>query len=336
MKLIIVTDTREGGIADYATILAKKMEKYASVSHVQPKGKGALNYIFFNLRIYRELLKGGRKHVNIQSQMWPFTLALIAFLKLTRTDFSFEMHDDPTNLRQKYRPMFVRRMIFGGAKKTVCHSRYSMSLLGANAGNAVYIPLAAYVENADVAKRTDGTFRVILFGFVKPDKGIDVLIEAAGLLKENIKNMEFVVIGRWFMDKESRIARMKELGIYDSFRIMDGYVSDREVIDNFSRSDVAALPYSEVTQSSVPYYAYSVKTPVIATDVGGFGEVIKDGKTGLLIKPNDPAELADALLYAYKNKDKLRKMGEEGYKLITSGEFSWDSVSKGYAKMIGV
>ena len=48
--------------------------------------------------------------------------------------------------------------------------------------------------------------------------------------------------------------------------------------------------------------AFSYDTPVIASDVGGLSEYIEDGVTGLLVPPNDPPALAEAVIRFYNHK----------------------------------
>ena len=59
------------------------------------------------------------------------------------------------------------------------------------------------------------------------------------------------------------------------------------------------LPYVSATQSGIAQIAYNFDRPVIATNVGGLAEVVKDGLTGMIVPPNDPAALARALQRYY-------------------------------------
>ena len=52
--------------------------------------------------------------------------------------------------------------------------------------------------------------------------------------------------------------------------------------------------------------------PIIATDIRGCREVVKNGKTGLLVPPRNVQELADAIECLYKDRDRARTMGELG------------------------
>ena len=64
----------------------------------------------------------------------------------------------------------------------------------------------------------------------------------------------------------------------------------------FKAADVVVLPYRSATQSGVTHVAYAMGVPVITTSVGGLSEIVKPEETGLVIPPEDPRALADAVL----------------------------------------
>jgi glycosyltransferase involved in cell wall biosynthesis len=60
----------------------------------------------------------------------------------------------------------------------------------------------------------------------------------------------------------------------------------------------------------------AMKKPVIASAVGGIPEIIVPDKTGILIPPQNPDALADAILFLLNNPDIASKMGEAGYERV--------------------
>ena len=59
---------------------------------------------------------------------------------------------------------------------------------------------------------------------------------------------------------------------------------------------------------------FSLKLPVITTNVGGCKEIVKNNKNGVVIKKNSSLELSKAILYLYKNKNNANKLANEGFK----------------------
>ena len=81
------------------------------------------------------------------------------------------------------------------------------------------------------------------------------------------------------------------------------------------------MPYRSASQSGITQIAYYYDLPVIVTRVGGLPEVVKEGKSGFIISPESPDELAD-VLYENLGTPKLNEMASfiQGYK----HKFSWD------------
>jgi glycosyltransferase involved in cell wall biosynthesis len=134
---------------------------------------------------------------------------------------------------------------------------------------------------------------LLFYGFVRPYKGLDTLIEAMGRLKG--EDIQLTVAGEFWEGEEDTRARIKELGIEDQVEIRAGYHSDQESADLFARSDVVVLPYHSATGSGVVPLAYHYEKPVIVTRVGGLPDVVQEGRTGLLVEPGNCEALAGAI-----------------------------------------
>jgi len=66
----------------------------------------------------------------------------------------------------------------------------------------------------------------------------------------------------------------------------------------------------------------AMQTPVVASDVCGFRETVRDGETGLLVPPGDPARLADAVIRLLKDPELRRRMGQAGRTMVQAS-FDW-------------
>src|SRR5262249_8338267 len=100
-----------------------------------------------------------------------------------------------------------------------------------------------------------------------------------------------------------------------------------EVEALFKAADVVVLPYRSATQSGVTHVAYALGVPVILTDVGGLGETVRGEETGLVVPPEDPAALADAVVrfFAEGLGPRLRA-GVEGIRRAHSWDLLPDEV----------
>ena len=139
--------------------------------------------------------------------------------------------------------------------------------------------------------------RLALFlGLIRPYKGVDVLLEAFARLPET-SQWRLVVAGEpWGGLGRNLAAQVENLHLSDRVRLKFGWIPEAEVDQLLSAADILVLPYRSGTQSAVAPMALSRGLPVLSTDVGGLGEVVEDGVSGLLVEPGSPEALADALV----------------------------------------
>lgn len=134
--------------------------------------------------------------------------------------------------------------------------------------------------------------RLLFLGFVRPYKGLDILLEALHLAqKPHLLN----VVGEFWTSPEAFARRAAALGLSDRVALRPGYATDADVARALADTDVLVLPYREATSSQLPRIAFGAGVPVVASDVGDLGDQIQDGVNGVLVPPSDPERLADAL-----------------------------------------
>jgi glycosyltransferase involved in cell wall biosynthesis len=148
-------------------------------------------------------------------------------------------------------------------------------------------------EEARRALDLDG--RVILFfGYVRPYKGLEDLLQALILARPDAWD-RLVVVGEFYEPPERYRRWLEDPRLRDRVRVVNRYVPNEEVARYFAAADVAALPYREATGSGIAQIAFGAGLPVIATRTGGLEEVVEEGVSGLLVPTRDPASLARAL-----------------------------------------
>ena len=150
--------------------------------------------------------------------------------------------------------------------------------------------------------------------------GVDTLIEGANIAVKKNSHIVFLAVGKG-PDSDSVKLRIAQLGIDDNFKLA-GFVSDADLPSYYNAADLFVLPSkSGEGLPLVALEAMACTLPVIASDVGGIREVLKEDY-GKLVPPNQPERLAEAILdFAAqdfsKRKLELRAMMEE--------KFSWDT-----------
>ncbi|MDR1376545.1 MAG: glycosyltransferase [Synergistaceae bacterium] len=138
----------------------------------------------------------------------------------------------------------------------------------------------------------------LFFGFIREYKGLKTLISAMPEIASSLPGCKLLIVGD-FDSRQSRDEYMDLLennGCRKNILLTDRYVPNDEVEKYFAACDLVVLPYDSATQSGIAQIAYGFEKPVVATDVGGLGEVVIDGKTGCVVPPKDPHSLASAVI----------------------------------------
>lgn len=134
----------------------------------------------------------------------------------------------------------------------------------------------------------------LFFGFIRRYKGLHVLLDAVPDVLRRVPAARVVVAGEFYADEEALRAQVAPLA--EAVRLDADYIPDDRVSLYFCAADAVVQPYVTATQSGVAQIAFYYGRPVITTDVGGLAEIVPDGEAGLVVPPENPAALADALV----------------------------------------
>ena len=171
---------------------------------------------------------------------------------------------------------------------------------------------------------------ILFFGIIREYKGFDILLKAIAELKEKKTDFHLLAAGECYGNDEQYTKLITNLGISDYITWHNRYIQDKDVAMYFSAADVIALPYRLASQSGITQIAYYYDLPVIVTRVGGLPEIVDEGKSGFIIKPENPEELA-TILSKNLGSSIFDQMGNyiQDYK----HKFSWDYFVDGIEKV---
>lgn len=159
---------------------------------------------------------------------------------------------------------------------------------------------------------------VLLSGRMLWDKGVEVFVEAAKLLKSKEVNARFVLVGKPDPGNpesidESILREWEEEGVIEWW----GWQSDMVAV--FAQTHIVVLPtqYGEGVPTILIEGAASGK-PLIAADVPGCRSIVQNGVNGILLSKNDPNSLADALERLILSPELRKEMGKKSRELFLS------------------
>ncbi len=162
--------------------------------------------------------------------------------------------------------------------------------------NVLYHPHPIY-DRFPMARRTlvrRARLELLFYGFIRPYKGLDVLIDAMSQIRG--EDVYLSIVGEpWGKEEDVWRERIAKAALDGMIEFVPRYVSDEETAEYFARADAVVLPYRAATGTGVVATAYHYGKPVIASCVGGLKDVVEDQRTGVLVTPEDPESLAQAI-----------------------------------------
>ena len=257
---------------------------------------------------------------------WAFCFGFIsASLRRGKCEIVFFCHNVVEHESAWWKSALTRFVLRNG-KRFVVHTREDECNLRALLGKVPVCvqPHPIYDQFPDskgiLSRRKQ--VELLFYGFVRPYKGLGVLLDAMSLLKG--KDIQLTVAGEFWEDKEKTLQKILDLGLEQQVEVCPRYHTDEETAELFARADAVVLPYLSATGSGVVPIAYHYNKPVVVTRVGGLPDVVRDGETGFIVPPGNPEKLAEVL--ANLSAEKCLEMADEICAFKTT--MSWDGLAK--------
>jgi len=163
-----------------------------------------------------------------------------------------------------------------------------------------------------------------------PHKGQDVALRAMAAVVREHPTLRYLVIGDG--PNEAALRRLaSDLGVADRVAFA-GPMSDQDVAEAYATSDVY-IGLSRQDGKAIEGFGISFVEasasglPIIAGDSGGVRSAVRDGETGVVVKPNDADAVASALRQLLANPDRRKALGRAGRRAVET-HYNWDRVAR--------
>lgn len=202
--------------------------------------------------------------------------------------------------------------------------------------NAVDVDSFAYEPAAEPALRTelglDGSVVLGFAGSFYGYEGLDLLLDAAKQLLPKHPDLKLLLVGGGPQDAALR-EQAKRLGLNDRV-VFTGRVPHSEVQRYYGQIDLLCYPRKSMRLTDLvtplkPLEAMAQGKLLVASDVGGHRELIRDGETGALFRAGDPDALASAISRMLANREHWEKMRRAGRAFVES-ERTWARSAANY------
>ena len=179
-------------------------------------------------------------------------------------------------------------------------------------------------EDGDALKRKlgfGGKPIVLFVGRLIPRKGLQFFVEAAKRVVKERGDALFVIVGDGPL-RSNLIAHLVGINISGNFLFL-GDVKENILPTLYNCADVFVLPSVQEGQGIALLEAQASAKPVVAFNVGGVREAVREGESGLLVERGNSSLLAEAILKLLSDSSLRRKMGASGREFVLAN-YTWD------------
>ena len=171
---------------------------------------------------------------------------------------------------------------------------------------------------------------MLFFGLVRAYKGLDLLLDAFGMVKDQLPDLQLIIAGEFYEDEDKYRAQIASLGLTDRVIIRNEFIPDDDLRKYFGAADLIVQPYKTATQSGVTQVAFHFEKPMLVTNVGGLGEIVHDHQMGYACEPKAEAIAADLLDYYQNNRQKAYTT----YLKKEKTKYAWSNMTEAYINIL--
>ena len=246
---------------------------------------------------------------------------------ITGIPFSFTGHAKDIYTEDLNPAGLLRRKMDAASFVVTCTdaNRAHLASLGSSTPvHVVYHGLNADFEPlvAGGVRRVEGPrVRLLAVGRLVRKKGLDTFVDACAVLRSRGVDFEAVIAGESGDHEEQVRARVAASGLEDRVDFL-GPLTQTELFEEYQRATVFALPcrvLEDGDRDGIPNVlmeAMACRLPVVTTGVSGITELVRDGENGLIVDPDRPTDLADALHRLIKDPELAGRLAERGSSTI--------------------
>lgn len=268
----------------------------------------------------------------VHCQGWYSGLAAIESsrawsIPLVATIHQFERGSSSLPLNALARTMLVlQEYLVQNSNRIICYSKFMAKELEAafpqHSGklrvvpNGVNAQLCAPREITEAAKASP-SISIVYVGRLEVRKGINVLVEAFRSLNQLSSEVTLRIVGTGPLESD-----LRKLTAKDSLIKILGRKTGEDLLEEYHRADIVVIPSTYEAFGLIALEAMAAGKPVVASATGGLKEIIVDGKTGMLVTPGEPSELATALERLIADPELRHTLGIEA--LDEANNWSWE------------
>ena len=244
----------------------------------------------------------------------------------------------PHDTGDQYRDAFQK--LYQIPDALICHTEFSKTQLveefGVPSERISVIPHGSLSHEVTFIPQEEARGRLqidsetplcLLFGFIRPYKGVEFLIDSWRYVKDQETSARLMIVGQPENGYGKKLSnKIKKLGLTQEIDTQFEFLPQEDLNLYIQAADVLVYPYRSITQSGALLTGLTSGKPVVATNVGGFGETIRDKETGVLVEYGNEAQLADELVSLFRNPEKRVQLSQAAQEMVET-EYSWKAIA---------
>lgn len=147
-------------------------------------------------------------------------------------------------------------------------------------------------------------------------KGVIFLLKAFKIFSEKVKDSKLIIIGVSRKEGETEIHRYVKDNNLNGRVIFHEIMPHWKIYEHMEKMNIYVSPSIFEGIPAAVLEAMMLKKPVLATDVGGIREIIKDGHDGILVKSFSEKEIYKKIMFLYENEKTRRQIGDNAHKTV--------------------
>ena len=172
---------------------------------------------------------------------------------------------------------------------------------------------------------SDGVLKLLYVGGITEVKGVNVLIETCGILKEKKINFTLQLIGSGNLESQLQ-HRINQLGLSHHVHFL-GKLPRKALGRIYKAADIVCVPSLNDSLPTVVLESLVSGTPVIGSNVCGIPYMVETGKNGVLVSPGDATAISEIIEDLYKDKKKLQYLKINSRPSVLP-KFSWKVIGE--------
>ena len=332
-------------MSNVAYYLPKALAKKVNVTYF-PRFTPKKSYPVNLLNVYRKFVMKEYDiiHFNVPPIWTDCSYMLFKFAKRRDTRTVLNIHDI-TQLEHKafQRPISSREMwqlinnlaFYNLVDRIVVNSKYMLA--NAVTWYGIKREKIEVIPNGIVLRRftghddklaLDGDPSILYLGLISRRKGIDVLIQAVAKLRSELPNMKLHLVGDGHINDFHLLAKKKGI---EKHVVFHGLAAHSMVPRYYKSADICVFPSRHEGFGITILEAMTSGTPIIASSIGSFREILSNGKNGILFKSEDADALSKAILILYQDVGLRKKISHDALRTVI--EYSWENIAERYVSL---